>query len=155
MRKDDSDHDSPQADNTARVLLHPALFRPSLNGSRASGRSKRTNAEGAPLVHRHLAHGDVWFLDGEELFNGCIAEIQLAAPAVWLQTRIEGLPELPLACFHLADGTTIRIALAAGSRARWPVGGVDRSLCSQVLEQPTVEETGVGPPNQTTATTPK
>lgn len=138
MNHDDTDRCERGEQTNGRVLLHPSLFRSDLthDGMERGRGPLRTNPAGEALRRSRRRDAVLWFLGNEELFNGCIAEIRLAAPAVWLQTRIEGLPEAPSACFHLADGTTVRVALTESSTARWPVGGVDRSLCSLVLDPP-------------------
>jgi len=116
----------------ARVLLHPALFRA---GSRTLEKSEMS-AEQASLVRSRRGHGNGWLLNGEELFNGCILELRLGAPAIWMQVRIEGLPASPTACFHLSNGKAICVPLEGGSVLRWPAGGVDRLLFSRALGDP-------------------
>ncbi len=138
MDHDETERCEHENGNVGRVLVHPSLFRsvPAHAGEEPGDESLWMSPAGEALRRGHRQDAVVWYLGDEELFNGCITEIRLAAPAMWLQTRIEGLPEAPDACFHLADGSIVRVPLGEGATVRWPRGGVDRSLCSQVLDLP-------------------
>lgn len=124
MDHDETERCEHENGNVGRVLVHPSLFRsvPAHAGEEPGDESLWMSPAGEALRRGHRQDAVVWYLGDEELFNGCITEIRLAAPAMWLQTRIEGLPEAPDACFHLADGSIVRVPLGEGATVRWRAG---------------------------------